>query len=542
MRELRANTEVIVTVGPAVAVGDGFTPITNLDVATADEAELLKHGSTSVVDISGATWAAVTTADGHYSLTITTSLSDTEGMLRVIIQDDSLCLPVKEDFMVLSEAAWDSKYVAKDSGYMDVNVKEVDGTAQRATDLAEIAQYLIANAATLTDIIADDSVLAQMLAVDGDISDYDDNTDSQEAIAVLLATIAGYLDTEIAAIVETLGGLVVLETTIGSDGRGTTSCRLAAGSDNNGSYIGMKVVLDDDAGDGEYVSRTITNYVATNKVVTWTPAITEDAEDGGKIWIIPGDTKINVTADAIEVGTITNATGADVATDVKAIKAETVLIVEDTNELQTDDIPSKVTAILADPKHKFDGPRTMDRPLAGDITGRFYLNLFDSDGNMEEPDAAPTVAAVNAAGTTRNANLDSTTMTKITDGRYRCDYTADNAHASEMITLTALYVEDSKSRYIDHSLTVHDAKEEQINAIYDAYLGSHPEVTSLPADDANQADKIEFVFQQMMNEKVTDASGDPGEIKVASENGTAIGVAEVTTVDDVTTRSKYAAP
>jgi hypothetical protein len=41
--------------------------------------------------------------------------------------------------MVLSEAAWDSKYVAKDSGYMDVNVKAIGGDTQSATDLKDFA-------------------------------------------------------------------------------------------------------------------------------------------------------------------------------------------------------------------------------------------------------------------------------------------------------------------------------------------------------------------------------------------------------------------
>ena len=65
MQDLRANTQVIVTIGPFVDVGDGFTPETGITLGAADEAELIKHGSTTVVDISGATWAAVTSMDGY---------------------------------------------------------------------------------------------------------------------------------------------------------------------------------------------------------------------------------------------------------------------------------------------------------------------------------------------------------------------------------------------------------------------------------------------------------------------------------------------
>lgn len=69
-----------------------------------------------------------------------------------------------------------------DTATQSVDVTLVDGTAQRATDLAEIAQYLIANSATLTDIIADDSILAKLLATDGDISAFAEATDSLQSI------------------------------------------------------------------------------------------------------------------------------------------------------------------------------------------------------------------------------------------------------------------------------------------------------------------------------------------------------------------------
>lgn len=134
MQELRANTQVIVHVGPFPDVGDGFTPQTDIDISTTNEAELLKHGASSVTDISGATWAAITNCRGWYNLTLTTSHANTEGMLEVVVQDDSDCLPVCVRFMVLSEAAWDSKYVAKDDGFMDVNVKTIGRADTQETE------------------------------------------------------------------------------------------------------------------------------------------------------------------------------------------------------------------------------------------------------------------------------------------------------------------------------------------------------------------------------------------------------------------------
>jgi hypothetical protein len=143
MQFLRANTQVIVTVGPFVDVGDGFTP--QIDIAlSGNEAELLKHGSTTVVDISGATWAAVANCRGYYSLTLTASHTNTEGLLVVIVQDDSDCLPVKQEYMVLAEAAYDSMFVAKDDGFMDVNIKTV-GRADTQEDEANNLESACSN-------------------------------------------------------------------------------------------------------------------------------------------------------------------------------------------------------------------------------------------------------------------------------------------------------------------------------------------------------------------------------------------------------------
>src|SRR3990167_6022789 len=101
-RELRANTQVVVTIGPFVDVGDAYTPETGITLGVADEAELMKHGATTVTDASGYTWAAVTSADGYYSLTIPTGGVDTPGPLVVLVNDDSVCLPVRNEFNVLS--------------------------------------------------------------------------------------------------------------------------------------------------------------------------------------------------------------------------------------------------------------------------------------------------------------------------------------------------------------------------------------------------------------------------------------------------------
>ena len=182
MQFLKANTQVVVTVGPFVDVGDGFTPQTDIALA-GNEAELLKHGSDTVVDISAATWVAVANCRGYYSLTLTTDHTDTEGLLVVIVQDDSDCLPVKQEFMVLAEAAWDSLFAAKDTGYMDVHGKTLEAnvitataingdaiTSAKIADDAFSAEHFNTGAFT-ADAFAADALVAATFATDAITTD-----------------------------------------------------------------------------------------------------------------------------------------------------------------------------------------------------------------------------------------------------------------------------------------------------------------------------------------------------------------------------------
>lgn len=126
MIELRQSTERIIPVGSAMAIGDGFTPVTTLALAAADQAEILKANGAATVDISGYTFAAITGADGWYHLTVTASGSDTLGEMKVVIQDASLSLPIEETFMVVTQQYWDSKYGTDN---LQVDMVEVAGSA-----------------------------------------------------------------------------------------------------------------------------------------------------------------------------------------------------------------------------------------------------------------------------------------------------------------------------------------------------------------------------------------------------------------------------
>lgn len=75
--------------------------------------------------------------------------------------------------------------------------------------------------------------------------------------------------------------------------------------------------------------------------------LTDTADMQPRVAAIEVDTSTTLQAelDAIQAAVITNAAGVDIAADIIAIKAETALIVADTNELQTDDIPGVIAAL-----------------------------------------------------------------------------------------------------------------------------------------------------------------------------------------------------
>ena len=146
MNILKQSTSIVVRVGPFLDATDGVTPETGVTLGGADQAELLKAGGAATVDITAATFAAVTGAGGWYDLTLTTAYTDTVGELVVVIQDASLCLPVFARFQVVEEAVYDAMFVANAPGYLQpttagrtVNVSatgEADTNVQSINDAA----------------------------------------------------------------------------------------------------------------------------------------------------------------------------------------------------------------------------------------------------------------------------------------------------------------------------------------------------------------------------------------------------------------------
>jgi hypothetical protein len=121
MRELRQSTAATVSVGPFLDIADGITPITNLTDESASS-WLAKNGAGAA--ITATSW--VHDGNGHYAVGLSTTHTNTAGQLRLSFSSPSVHCPVFEDFLVLTQKAWDAKY---GSGAVDANVTQIDGQA-----------------------------------------------------------------------------------------------------------------------------------------------------------------------------------------------------------------------------------------------------------------------------------------------------------------------------------------------------------------------------------------------------------------------------
>jgi hypothetical protein len=106
-------------------------PVTTLTISGADEAEILLCDTTATLSISG-TLTAITGCDGYYNLTLTAAEIKSKGPLCVIIQDDDVCLPVRQWFEVVDSKYYDSKY---STTLWNVNVEAVSGGTTAADNL-----------------------------------------------------------------------------------------------------------------------------------------------------------------------------------------------------------------------------------------------------------------------------------------------------------------------------------------------------------------------------------------------------------------------
>jgi hypothetical protein len=107
---------------------------------------------------------------------------------------------------------------------------------------------------------------------------------------------------------------------------------------------------------------------------------------------------------------------------------------------------AEVTAIQNNTRAVISLPEVLERPDSGTSLYRIELFLYDDVGNMEVPDAAPTLVLVNQAGTDLSSRLSSTTMSLVSTGRYRVLYTASAGDALEQLNWTFSVIEGGATR------------------------------------------------------------------------------------------------
>jgi len=127
---LQANTAVDLMVGPFVDEDDGKTAETGLTITQA-EVRLSKNGG----NMAQKNEATSLTHDelGNYVCKLDTTDTNTEGILTIMVHESG-ALPIKMDYMVLAQAAYISLVTAKDTGFMDINIKTIGRTDTQETE------------------------------------------------------------------------------------------------------------------------------------------------------------------------------------------------------------------------------------------------------------------------------------------------------------------------------------------------------------------------------------------------------------------------
>ncbi len=129
---LQANTAVDVIVGPFIDDTDGKTAETGLTI-TQVECRISKNGANTIQknEVTSLTHDEL----GNYVCKFDTTDTNTEGILTLMIHESG-ALAVKVEYQVLAQAAYISLMTAKDTGYIGVDVEEVDGTDQTPNDMS----------------------------------------------------------------------------------------------------------------------------------------------------------------------------------------------------------------------------------------------------------------------------------------------------------------------------------------------------------------------------------------------------------------------
>lgn len=203
MLVLKKSTSIDIRMGPFSDATDGVTPETDVLIASASAAVVLKANGAAKVDMGG-TFAAVTSVPGWYDYTVAAGDVDTVGEVEFVMVQGDKYLPVFKQAQVVTSAVYDALFgsaaaafdanqrvdvgswlgnaVTASSGNPDVNVETIDdnvitsaklaanaiGASQLATDAVnEIWTCVVETNSSVTAQQAMSGILASTMGVTG---------------------------------------------------------------------------------------------------------------------------------------------------------------------------------------------------------------------------------------------------------------------------------------------------------------------------------------------------------------------------------------
>ena len=349
MIELRHSTTVIVKVGPIVN-STGITPVTNLTIDAADEAELLKHNTTGTLAISG-TLTAIANCDGYYYLSLAAADVSEKGPLTLAINDDSACLPYRQTFLVVDSKYYDSKY---STTLWNVNVEAISLDTAAADTLETHVE-----GSTLFKVDVD--AVRTMTATASNIATSHTNINSIASLLVSVSSVTTIINSNTAQTAGRIAGTLLAGNHTAQSGDGYAIL-------NNGTYGNS--ALNTAIGTMQGNVNSIASLLVTVSSVT-TIINSNTAQTAGRIvgTLLAGNHSPQ-SGDGYAI--VNNGTYGNSAlnTDIDAILA-------DTNELQTDLVNGGRLDLILDGiephVHTIDGHLTADYGA----TERAAIGLLD---------------------------------------------------------------------------------------------------------------------------------------------------------------------
>lgn len=205
---LRQSTAVTVTVGPFIGT-DALTESTALSSQTG---RVVKNGTSS--SLTPSSWSHQ--ENGNYAVGLSTSHTDTIGLLRVRFQSSASYLPVWADFEVLHANVYDawfgttalSTYAGADTSGTTTLLSRVSST--RAGYLDNLSAGAVAQASALASLVTTVGAAGAGLTAVGDTAG------TTTLLSRLTGTRAGYLD-NLSSVPATAGDVAASTATITFD-------------------------------------------------------------------------------------------------------------------------------------------------------------------------------------------------------------------------------------------------------------------------------------------------------------------------------------